>query len=199
MATKNLTPRGRERRAQLIAYATTLFATQGYHPTSVADIVDGLGVGKGVFYWYFESKEELFIEILRTSQKELRRRQLRDIAESGNAVQRIADGVRSAVHWSGENRELFQLFEFAQTDERFAGAVRAGRQTLVGDAVSHVKDAIAEGLIPDNDPEQLAHAILGVSTILTSEYLHHRHADPDQIADSVVQFCLGGIGALPNR
>ena len=65
MSSRRLTQRGKERRAQLLAYATTRFAQDGYHPTSVADIVDGIGVGKGVFYWYFSSKEELFVEILR--------------------------------------------------------------------------------------------------------------------------------------
>src|SRR6266508_1249043 len=55
---RRLTPRGRDRRRQLMAVATELFARSGYDPTSVGDIVSALGVGKGVFYWYFSSKEE---------------------------------------------------------------------------------------------------------------------------------------------
>ncbi len=195
MSTRRLTPRGKERRSQLISAATTLFATKGYHPTSVADIVDALGVGKGVFYWYFTSKEELFIEILRTSQKDLRRRQQKVIVDIEDPVERIAAGIRAAVAWSAEHRELFQLFEFAQTDERFAASMRAGRAVLVQDAVAHLKTAIGEGLIPDTDPEQLAHAILGVSSLLTAEYIFHREADPEEIASTVADFCLRGIGA----
>ncbi|MDQ1468483.1 MAG: TetR/AcrR family transcriptional regulator, cholesterol catabolism regulator, partial [Actinomycetota bacterium] len=38
-----------------MGHATALFAERGYHPTAVSDIVDSLGVGKGVFYWYFSS------------------------------------------------------------------------------------------------------------------------------------------------
>jgi AcrR family transcriptional regulator len=49
--TRKLTARGQERRSQLIEVATRMFATDGYHPTSVSGIVAGLGVGKGVFYW----------------------------------------------------------------------------------------------------------------------------------------------------
>lgn len=48
---RRLTDRGRERRQQLLDYAVKTFAKQGYHQTSVSQIVDGLGVGKGVFYW----------------------------------------------------------------------------------------------------------------------------------------------------
>ncbi|MBW3557793.1 MAG: TetR/AcrR family transcriptional regulator, partial [Actinobacteria bacterium] len=36
-------------------FAAHRFADHGYHPTSVAEIVQGMGVGKGVFYWYFSS------------------------------------------------------------------------------------------------------------------------------------------------
>lgn len=192
---RRLTPRGQERRRQLIEYATSLFATKGYHPTSVADIVSGVGVGKGVFYWYFSSKEELFVEILREAQRDMRRRQQRAIDDIDDPVERIARGVRAGVLWSAEHRDLFRLFEFAQTDETFGPALRAGRTVLVRDAAAHLKDAIAEGRIPDRDPELLAHSILGVSSLLTWEYVHHRNEPAEEIADAVVAFCLGGIGA----
>lgn len=194
-AARRLTPRGKERRAQLIACATTLFATKGYHPTSVADIVDALGAGKGVFYWYFQSKEELFVEILREAQQDMRRRQQRAIAEEADPVRRIELGVAAAVHWSAEHRELFQLFEFASTDEQFSKAMRAGRATLVNDAAAHLREAIDAGHIPDGDAEQLALAIIGTSTILTMEYVHQRHEPAERIAEAVTAFCLGGIGA----
>lgn len=194
-ATRRLTPRGRERRAQLIDYATRRFAEAGYHPTSVAEIVDGLGVGKGVFYWYFDSKEVLFEEILREGQKDMRRVQQRAVAEVDDPVERIITGIRASLGWSAEHRDLFRLVEFAQTDERFAHLIRAGRASLVADLVPLLRDAVATGRIPDGDPEQLAHAILGVTSHLTTVYLHQRDADPDEVADAVVRFCLGGLGA----
>ena len=179
---RRLTPRGEERRAQLIAHSTTLFATK-------------VGVGKGVFYWYFSSKEQLFIEILREAQKDMRRRQQREITDVDDPVERLALGIRAAVMWSAEHRDLFQLFEFALTDDTFSKAMRTGRATLANDAVEHLKSAIAEGRIPDRDPEQLAYAILGVSSLLTMEYVHHRDETPESVAEMVVDFCLGGIGA----
>ena len=45
-----------ERRSELIAYAQKLFYSKGYESTSVRDIVDEIGVAKGTFYYYFDSK-----------------------------------------------------------------------------------------------------------------------------------------------
>jgi len=194
MSSRRLTPRGAERRAQLISYATERFAADGYHPTSVADIVDGLGVGKGVFYWYFSSKEELFVEILRSAQKDLRRTQLRAIEDEPDPVRRLELGIRAGVLWMAAHNQQRKLFEFARTEPTFAGAVMAGQRVLVSDAVAHLKDAIGQGGIPDRDPEALGWGILGVTNVMTRIYIDERGADPDDVADMVVAFCMEGIG-----
>lgn len=48
---RKLTARGEARRQELVDLAVTTFARDGFHTTSVGKLVDGLGVGKGVFYW----------------------------------------------------------------------------------------------------------------------------------------------------
>ena len=45
-----------ERRRELIACAQRLFYSKGYERTTVGDIVAELGVAKGTFYYYFDSK-----------------------------------------------------------------------------------------------------------------------------------------------
>ena len=97
---RKLTARGEQRRADLIALATRRFAEKGYHPTSVAELVEGLGVGKGVFYWYFSSKEELFRAILKDAQVELRRAQRTALQGAGDPLAQIAAGIRASVHWT---------------------------------------------------------------------------------------------------
>ena len=192
---RRLTPRGIQRRNQIIEFATERFAAQGYHPTSVADIVDGLGVGKGVFYWYFDSKETLFEEILKASQKDLRRHQQRAVADLSDPIAQMEQGIRAAVHWSAQHRDLAKLVDFALTDSRFSARIRRGLAELVADAAVLIREAMAQGRIPDGDPEQLGYAILGVSTNLTSVFIHQLGKDADPVADSVVDFCLRGIGA----
>ena len=89
---RQLTRRGQERRDKLLDFATARFAEKGFHPTSVSDIVDGVGVGKGVFYWYFESKDELLEEILRDSLRDLRSFQAAAIADAKDPLERLEAG-----------------------------------------------------------------------------------------------------------
>jgi len=125
-----LTPRGQERREQLIVCAARLFAERGYHPTSVADIVAALGVGKGVFYWYFTSKEELLGEILEDALRSMRMAQRDAIAGEPDPARRIEWGIRASLRWLSDHRHLYVLMELARTDERFAQVIRQGeRQT----------------------------------------------------------------------
>jgi AcrR family transcriptional regulator len=52
--------KGREvRREEFIESAEALFNSKGYESTSVDDIVKSMGVAKGLFYYYFESKGAL--------------------------------------------------------------------------------------------------------------------------------------------
>jgi AcrR family transcriptional regulator len=188
-----LTARGERRRQQLIDFAARRFASVGYHPTSISDIVDGLGVGKGVFYWYFESKEELFRQILADAQRDLRRAQRQAIADEPDPVRRIEAGIGASVEWLDANRHLFVLLEFARTEERFAPVIRRGEEQAVADALPHVKAGIAAGLIRRDDPLVLAHAILGVTDHLARVLVLEQGHSAAEASAATVSFCLEGI------
>jgi AcrR family transcriptional regulator len=177
----------------LTDFATHRFATDGYHPTSVTDIVDGLGVGKGVFYWYFASKEELFRQILTDAQRDLRRTQRQAVADEPDPVRRIEAGIGAAVTWLDDNRHLFVLLEFARTEERFAPIIRQGEEQAVADALPHVKAGIAAGMIRRDDPLVLTHAILGVTQHLARVLVLEQGRSAQEAVSSTVSFCLEGI------
>jgi len=174
-------------------FAARRFAENGYHPTSVAEIVEGMGVGKGVFYWYFASKEELLAEILREAQLGLRRRQQRAIGDESDPIRRIEFGIRDSMAWLDENRHLSTLFQFAATEERFAPGLRRGQEVAVADVVRHVEEAIRAGRIHDGDPLVLSHAILGVTNHLARVFLFEGGQSAEAVADAAVAFCLEGL------
>jgi len=52
-----------ERRSQILEAALRCFAHQGYHQTTMDDIVEESGLSKGTLYWYYESKKEIFLSV----------------------------------------------------------------------------------------------------------------------------------------
>ena len=57
-------PKGAATRDQILNAAARLIHVQGYHSTSLDDVLRESGVGKGNFYYYFKSKEDLGYAII---------------------------------------------------------------------------------------------------------------------------------------
>lgn len=53
-----------QRRAQILAVATEVFAEKGYHDARIDDIVVGAGIARGTFYLYFSDKRSIFEELV---------------------------------------------------------------------------------------------------------------------------------------
>src|SRR3954469_11667911 len=56
-------PNWRARRQAIVDTSAQVFARQGYHATGIAELCTANGVGKGAFYYYIGSKEELLAAI----------------------------------------------------------------------------------------------------------------------------------------
>ncbi len=56
-------PKWKARRDTIVDTSARVFARQGYHATGIAELCDVNGLGKGAFYHYIGSKEELLAAI----------------------------------------------------------------------------------------------------------------------------------------
>ncbi len=193
--TRPLTARGVERRGQLVACATRLFAEGGVNDTSITRIVNELGVGKGVFYWYFDSKEELLAEILASALADLRSSQRDGLARADDPLARIAEGLRASMRWYATHPREVGLFGWAETDARFAEQLRIGREVALSDIERHVRAAVSRGQIPSGHPAIRSEAVLGASLRLARGVVHRRGVDPAEVAEAAVRFCLAGLRA----
>ena len=55
-----------ERKQEFIEVATRLFAAKGYEKVSVRDILAEVNGAPGMFYYYFKSKEDIFLACMET-------------------------------------------------------------------------------------------------------------------------------------
>jgi AcrR family transcriptional regulator len=162
----------------------------------VGDVCDALGVGKGVFYWYFESKEALFSELLQDSLLRLRRAQRSAIENVVDPVARIAQGIRASIRFFRSNPEVVALIRIAGRYEEFQGLVEHGQRVVVSDTANHIRQGMSAGSIRRGDPELMAHGILGAIFHFVETYFENdpRGAtDRPALEDEAINFCLRGL------
>ncbi len=56
--------RAQDSRDEILNAATALFATRGFHETSMAEVARAARVSKALIFWHFKNKEELFVAVL---------------------------------------------------------------------------------------------------------------------------------------
>jgi AcrR family transcriptional regulator len=96
-------------RERLLETATDMFAEKGYAGTSVREIVDRAGVSKPVLYYYFQSKEGLFLAILDMAEN-LQKQLLAGVLESeGRVLDRLLILYRRLYAGINERRSLFKM------------------------------------------------------------------------------------------
>jgi hypothetical protein len=75
--------------------------------------------------------------------------------------------------------------------------LRQNDAVAIDDVTRHLKEAMADGRIPDQDPAMLAHALVGATRHLARTYLYAADEPVDVVADVAVRFALHGLAGGP--
>jgi AcrR family transcriptional regulator len=178
------TEQGIERKQQLLSAAQALFTQHGYHATRVSDICAAAGVAKGLFYWYFPTKESLFAELVRTMRLALRRAQAAAMSADADPVVRIRQGTEASVRFMAEHQPYFALLDVERTDNALAKVLQQGSDVYADDVRRLVVEAQSDGLVPDGDPDFFAVGILGAVSSFSNA---HRRGRLDMSIDDLAQ------------
>ena len=193
---RQLTEQGRERKRQLVDTAMRLFAERGYAATRISDICAEAGVAKGLFYWYFPTKVDLFSELARTMRQRLRRAQAEAMLGLASPVQRIRAGTEASVVFMAEHAHYFALVEVERADPTIADALRGTGRVYLDDVIALVREAQALHEIPDADPHLLATGVLGaVSSFSNSLRAGQIDLRSDELATFVGEWVIRALGA----
>jgi AcrR family transcriptional regulator len=122
-----LTERGQRTRERLIGAARTVFERDGFHEARVTDISREAGVAHGTFYTYFDTKLDVFREIvLRMQAATMRNRDRMPPAETPR--ERIARANRAYFDsYRRDARMMAILEQVAATNDEFRWLRRQAR------------------------------------------------------------------------
>lgn len=100
----------RDTKDKLIEVAKELFSQKGYHETRVSDIVKKADVAQGTFYFYFKSKEDLFLNLIKKLHGELLEKLSKYSHPEGNVENVLESLVVDFLTEAYKNKEIAQIF-----------------------------------------------------------------------------------------
>lgn len=166
-----------EVKSALVRAGEELFGTNGFMETTIEEITGLAGVARGTFYNYFQSKEDLALEIFYGT-VEITTEQIEDFfATTPGTDNQIKVLIASAVEWTLKRPELvlvamLEKMKRGQTAEHPQGPLFRIMITEVFERGQKAGVVTRERL-----PQDLAHDIDGLYMVHIVRWYHYRQQD----------------------
>ena len=160
------------KREQIIEVATEHFGRFGYEDTKWADVAAAVDIGSTALYHYFESKQHCLFEIMGRAVREFRQRFDRIVASHDDWQEALVAVLVEGFTLS--DADVLKLRVLTVEHGRVAlprplpreEAARVDVRTLKRDLEfaygAFFARGMQQGLIPENDPQLLARAVIGL-------------------------------------
>ena len=186
------TARGKRTRDKLLQAAEIEFGDKGFHVAAISGITYRAGVALGTFYTYYESKEEIFHDLVTYMSQRTRRWIGERVAGAPDRMAAERLGIEAYIEFARQHKGIYRIIteaEFVANDayrehyESFADAYR-----------DNLKKAGESGDIRQGDYETWSWAIMGVAVFLGMKYTEWDDNVPAaRVAEIVTDLIANGI------
>jgi AcrR family transcriptional regulator len=186
-----------ERREQILAVATTLFAKHGYECATTAAIADAAGVTEPILYRHFAGKKALFIAIVRAMSNKTIQHWEKIVADTDNTYEQIRRIARQFPQQIEHLNDAYHVLHGALATSRDPEVMAVVRDHYLAKVVFFsriLRQGQSTGLIrPDIDPELIAWEIINLGIGYAMLHLNlpdlRRSADAVSMVDMILE-CL---------
>jgi len=102
-----------EVREALIEIARTVFGKYGFKKTTVDDIAEAAGKGKSSLYYYFKSKDEIFLAVIKREIELVKEKIKERIEGIEDPIDKIKTYIKSRMH---DLKELVNIYSVVGSD-----------------------------------------------------------------------------------
>ena len=168
-------------------------------PIPVAAILQRAGVSTRAFYRHFESKDELFLAMLRQEGDALADRLDRIVDKPGAPVDQLKEWIRQMFGWMHDAALRMHLTVIDSDEVRAAKGYRETRERAHADRerslVEILRRGRTDGTFPLADPERDA---IAISAVIGREMANQSLDDEQRLQrslDWMLEFALRALGA----
>jgi AcrR family transcriptional regulator len=203
------TARGTATRAKLLAAAETVFARTGYTEASIVRITEEAGVAQGTFYLYFESKLQIFEELVDDLNHRVRQSMSEAAARGANRIEAERLGFKGFFEFTAAHPALYRIIREAEFVS--PRALRLHYSRIVDGYSEGLRRARDAGEI-SADPTVAAWMLMGIGELVGMRWvlwgdrslaegaLSGETSDvPDEVFDEMMAFIERGLGSSPHE
>lgn len=159
--------------------AMTIFSQKGYAATSVEQIAETAGIGKGTIYEYFETKEDIFVAVILEWTSQEKNKLI-------NQLEGIDDPIKQLLTYVENNYEVFDT----KSSDRTRLYIEIIQQTLMEGGVFFKRRYLVKEMLSEFLQVIIDILLDGISKgIFKAEIAR----DADKIAKNLMAF-LDGVG-----
>lgn len=182
------------RRREILVAAANVFARDGYASASLDDVAAQIGVTKGVIYYYFRSKEEIFTEIRATAIRDAIERLEAIVAEGGPPEHLLRAAVRDLVDHIFDDLDRYANVLSAQRLSPESHATIRDLQRRYEHLVQQiVRDGIGAGVFADRDPRVMTFTLLRACLGIAGWYSPAGPLPSELVAEQVTEQVVSGV------
>jgi AcrR family transcriptional regulator len=184
--------KGVETRARLIAAAKEIFERDGFLDARISDIAEKAGLSHGSFYHYFESKEEVFREVVAEMDERLSAPMTNIVLDPNSPLSPFDRLQEAMLLWLEAYRDEARIMGVIEQVSRFdpeVAASRFERQQVTLEEIAHsIRSLQRRGLVDERFDPTITAAALGAMTRRFPEAWLVEHVIDDDFEDVVQQF-----------
>ena len=192
--------RSQETEKKIIQAALELFVRNGYHGTSINDIVQKVGLTKGALYSHFTSKGELLLRIIDEFKIKFIDRMIRSTNEyQGNALEKLHRIISFNSQFALENKELCVFLTFLTTELNAAVDFEPPLKNVYREYQKIISQLIQQGIRQglfrkDLDPDLAALSFMALHDgVLHQWVLNRNYIDGEQYVRTFRKIFLYGL------
>jgi len=193
-------PKGLQReetRKRILESAAQVFAAKGFHNAAVDDIVKASGTSKGAVYFYFESKDQIFLCLVEDYASILAYEIQTAVQRGRGLVAQIEGAIVTLVQSFQRHRNLAKivLIDSFSVGPEFQGKRMALKAMLVEVLRGYLDRAVEDGKIAPQDTETAAYVWLGAISEVVLRWLNTGKPDPlDEVLAPLTRLLLRSVG-----
>ena len=183
---------------QILEAAIKVFAQQGFHQSTVAQIAKEAGVADGTIYLYFKNKDDILVQFFNYKTKQVFASFRMEVARAESSLDKLRYLIRRHLEEFQRNREMAVVYQVeTHQNSRLAELQIREMSKMYRDIISEiVEQGQQEGSIrKDLYVGLVKRFIIGAVDEVINTWLHSKgDYDLVSMADPLVELFIKGIG-----